>query len=106
MTTDTDRIEELAKWHDEMAYHNFISGGVAVGIHHERAIFLRSLSAKLTELRQAKAHIETEAEKKAKDILKDVDSFVPAYGVGSVPLDVVANSFEIIRALLLERGIK
>lgn len=35
--------EELAKWHDEMAYHDFIAGGVAAGKHHKRASLIRRL---------------------------------------------------------------
>ena len=52
MTTDTDRVEELAKWHDREAVVANIDW------HYEQAAMLRSLSADLTELRQAKESLD------------------------------------------------
>jgi len=56
MTTDTDKIEELAKWLGSLRCWQGSNKSYAV--HKEYAAFLRSLSAKLTELRQAKESLD------------------------------------------------
>ena len=53
MTTDADRIEELAKWHLHFADRQF---------HREQAAFLRSLSIELDEWKIRCAELEQNAE--------------------------------------------
>ena len=94
MTTDTDKIEELVSW--LLCLNCWNASDKTYAEYKEYVDFLRSLSAKLIELRamfDAAPHIETEAEKKAKGWLED----------GSAGLEYAE---EIIRALLLERGSK
>jgi len=55
MTTDTDRVEELAKWHDREAVVANIDW------HYEQAAMLRSLSAELTEWKTRCAELEQNA---------------------------------------------
>jgi len=58
MTTDTDKIEELAKWHKDHA--NCESTNAQYRWHLEQVDYLRSLSAELTELRQANINLRAQ----------------------------------------------
>jgi hypothetical protein len=58
MTTDTDKIEELANWLGSLGCWQGSNKSYAV--HKEYAALLRSLSAELTELRQKVSKMEDE----------------------------------------------
>ena len=61
MTTDTNKIEELAKWHS--AYTGMSPRGSAiVKWHDDQAALLRSLSVELTEWKIRCAELEQNAE--------------------------------------------
>ena len=59
MTPDTDRIEELARYHANKIVKRMVTlSGEELVWHEEQAAFLRSLSAELAELRQAKESLD------------------------------------------------
>lgn len=58
-TTDTDKIEELAKWHyEKYLYASRNNNSIRADFHFKQGSFLRSLSATIKELREKEEALE------------------------------------------------
>lgn len=58
-TTDTDKIEELAKWHyEKYLYASRNNNSIRADFHFKQGSFLRSLSATIKGLREARDALE------------------------------------------------